>query len=146
SKNATHFTWDTGALPAGKAGFANQSSGPAWSVERQSKHSEEAWLLSSFLVSPAAELLLAQGGAILPSRISIAQRVWEHSQGMPAHGSVFLDGMHYVHPNPFVWNWSQIETMLIKELSYLWDGSKTAAEVMQLIKPQMDHLLQQKPS
>ncbi|MCL4509085.1 MAG: sugar ABC transporter substrate-binding protein [Chloroflexi bacterium] len=145
-KNAAHFTWDTGALPAGKAGFANQSSGPAWSVEQQSKHADEAWLLSSFLVSPAAELMLAQGGALLPSRISIAKQVWEHPAGTPAHGSIFLDGMSYVHPNPFVWNWSQIETMLIKQLSYLWDGSKTAFDVMQAIKPQMDQLLRQKPS
>ena len=36
--------------------------------------------------------------------------------------------------------------MLIKELSYVWDGTKTAHDVMQAIKPLMDQLLQQKPS
>ncbi len=145
-KDASHFTWDTGAVPAGTAGFANQSSGPAWSVERQSKHPDQAWLLNSFLVSVDAEKLLAQGGALLPSRISIAKQVWEHPSGTPVHANIFLDGMNYVHPNPFVWNWSQIETMLIKELSYVWDGTKTAHDVMQAIKPLMDQLLQQKPS
>jgi len=102
--------------------------------------------LNSFLVSVDAEKLLAQGGALLPSRISIAKQVWEHPSGTPVHANIFLDGMNYVHPNPFVWNWSQIETMLIKELSYVWDGTKTAHDVMQAIKPLMDQLLQQKPS
>ena len=102
--------------------------------------------MSRFLGAPKAQLLLAQGGAELPSRISIAKQVWEHPSGTPPHGNIFLDGMNYVHPNPFVWNWSQIETMLIKELTYVWDGTKTAHDVMQAIKPLMDQLLQQKPA
>ncbi|HUX86206.1 MAG TPA: sugar ABC transporter substrate-binding protein [Chloroflexota bacterium] len=138
------FTWDAGALPAGNAGFANQSSGPAWSVSVQTKHSEEAWLLSSFLCDVQAQEALAGGGAELPSRISVAKKFWDKPDGPPAHGKVFLDGMNNVHPNPFVWNWSEIETMLVKELGFLWDGSKTAQQVMQEIDPQMNKLLQAK--
>ncbi len=138
------FTWDAGALPAGKAGFVNQSSGPAWSISVQSKHSEEAWLLSAYLCSVEAQNALAAGGAELPSRISVAKKFWEKPDGPPAHGKVFLDGMSFVHPNPFVWNWSEIEAMLTKELGFLWDGSKTAEQVMKEIDPQMNKLLQAK--
>ena len=145
-KNAAHFDWDTGVLPAGKAGFANQSSGPGWAIGKSTKYPEQAWKLASFLVSADAETKLAAGGAALPSRVSVAQQSWGHPTSTPLHGNIFLDGLKYVKPNPFVWNWSQVETMLIKELAYLWDGSHSAEQVMQTIKPQMDKLLQTKPS
>ncbi len=145
-KNAEHFNWDTGLLPAGRAGFANQSSGPGWAIGKSTKFVDQSWKLASFLVSADAETKLAAGGAALPSRISVAQQIWGHPTMTPLHGNIFLDGLHYVKPNPFVWNWSEIENMLIKELAYLWDGSQTAEKVMQTIKPQMDKLLQTKPS
>jgi multiple sugar transport system substrate-binding protein len=145
-KNATHFTWDVGAIPAGRIGALTLSAGPFWAVSVHSKHPEQSWELSKFLVSAPAQRVLAQGGAEMPSRQSVAREVWQHPTKPPLHGNSFLEGMDYVHPNPFVWNWAQIENMLIKELSYLWDGSKPAQEVMQLIKPQMDALLRQKPS
>jgi len=141
---AKNFTWDAGAQPAGTAGFANQSSGPAWSLSIQTKDAQQAWNLSAFLCGQAAQNALAAGGAELPSRISVAKKFWDKPDGPPVHGKVFLDGMSFVHPNPFVWNWSEIETMLTTELGYLWDGSKSAEQVMKEIDPQMNKLLQAK--
>ena len=129
---------------AGKAGFANQSSGPAWSVSVQTKRNQQAWNISAFLCGTVAQDALGAGGAELPSRISVAKKFWDKPDGPPAHRKVFLDGMSFVHPNPFVWSWSEIETMLTTELGYLWEGSKTAEQVMKEFDPKMNKLLQAK--
>jgi hypothetical protein len=56
---------------------------------------------------------------------------------------VFLNAPTYVHIDPQSVHWAQIDTLLGKELGYLWDGSKSAREILPSLAPKITALLQQ---
>ncbi|MBI3974548.1 MAG: hypothetical protein HY332_25000 [Chloroflexi bacterium] len=140
-RRITDFGWDAAALPRGKAGPAMQASGPAWALGAASRAQEEAWALAKHLTSPESQQRLAQGGAALVGRRSVAETVYRQSTQPPAHARVFLDGLAYVRPDSFTANWADVERAMNEELGQLWRGERSARETMAAIKPRVDSLL-----
>ena len=58
--------------------------------------------------------------------------------------AVFLKAPDYVHLDPQAVQWAAIETLLNKELSFLWDGSKHATDILPDLAPKVTAMLQGK--
>lgn len=140
---AAKFNWDYCVTPRGAKGTVVGGGGVAWSIAKVTKDLGDAWLLLQHVASVQSQKLLAT--VFYPGRKSAAEYLATLDPNLPPkHRQLLIDAMDYVRTDPVHPRWSEINTVITNQLSYLWNGSRSAKEVATQIKAGVDPILQGK--
>ncbi|MCL5947434.1 MAG: sugar ABC transporter substrate-binding protein [Chloroflexi bacterium] len=140
---AAKFNWDYCVTPRGAKGTVVGGGGVAWSIAKVTKDLGDAWLLLQHVASAQSQKLLST--VFYPGRKSAAEYLAALNPNLPPkHRQLPIDAMDYVRTDPVHPRWSEINTVITNQLSYLWNGSRSAKEVAAQIKAGVDPILQGK--
>ncbi len=134
------FAWDVAMLPKGPAGRFVRTATGGHAVLASTKHPEAAYRLARFLSSGEAIMALATQGTIIPAFREAAYSA-EFLKGIPAHRRVFVDALAYGRVDPVTTVWNTMLTQIDQALAPVWQGSKSAREALDGVKPAIDELL-----
>jgi multiple sugar transport system substrate-binding protein len=140
------FRWDVGTLPLGKAAKRGTGGGgTGWAIGAGTKSPDVAWEFLKFVSSAEAQLDEVRVGATTPSRVSVVtSKDFADPSKPPAHVAAFAQAQEYVVRDPVHARWPEIfSRVLTPAMDQLWGGTKSAAEVAQLIKDGGDKLIKQ---
>jgi ABC-type glycerol-3-phosphate transport system substrate-binding protein len=133
--------------PRGKAKqYVAAGGGAGWAIARQSKATEAAWAFLQHITSTDANVLscqLAGGGTGGGRRSANAHPACMPSEP-PLNVRVFVDGADYVHIDPRVPGWDEVNGIFETELRVLWEGRTAARQVAAEIKRQVDPVLKER--
>lgn len=138
------FNWDIVMFPKNNEGIrAFGSGGSAYAILKSSKHKKEAWEVIKALTGPAGQAQLAQRGLAQPSRMSVALGdAWAKNEAPPRHKDMLNEAVKYIVFSPFHSNWREIEErLLIPKLDLVFNGKRSAAEVLQEVAPRINKAL-----
>lgn len=126
-----HFNWDIARFPRGKAGSIVDCDTSGWAISSSSQHPKEAWRLIKFLANKKSAERFTQSGLIVPARIDVANsEVFLNKNIPPKNSKVFVDIIPDSMPTPVTGNYQEITDTLNTALEPLWNGKKTAKEVV----------------
>ncbi|HXV28679.1 MAG TPA: sugar ABC transporter substrate-binding protein [bacterium] len=140
-----NFEWDVVMFPKNAKGVrAFGSGGSGYAILKSSKHKKEAWEVIKALTGPNGQAQLAKRGLAQPSRIAVAEgEDWATSPLPPANKKMLNEAVNYVVFSPFHPRWREIqEKYLLPQLDLVFNGKKTAAEVLKEVAPQINEILQ----
>jgi len=140
-----NFEWDVVMSPKNAKGIrAFGSGGSGYSILKSSKHKQEAWEVVKALTGAGGQAQLAQRGLAQPSRISVSEgENWATSPLPPANKKMLNEAVKYIIFSPFHPRWREIqEKYLLPQLDLVFNGKKTAAEVLKDVAPQINEILQ----
>lgn len=133
--------FDVAPMPR-KATRLTSGGGVAWHMAAGTTDVSAAWELQKLLASKEVQLDECQDGTTAPPRKSVLRSPCFVDRSQPPKGiDVFVQAPEFVHPDPQAVGWTEIEAEINKGLAGLWDGSKTARQVVQEIVPQVDRIL-----
>jgi multiple sugar transport system substrate-binding protein len=132
--------WDVADVAAASPEMRKtRTSAGSHAIAADSKHPEEAWELLKFLSSKQAYDFLSASGVIIPAYIPTANSdVFLQPGKDPANAKIFLDAMGYAKFEPIGPNYPKVTDVLNAGLAPVWDGSKTAAEVIPDLCPKLE--------
>jgi multiple sugar transport system substrate-binding protein len=138
------FDWDVAPLPAnGK--WAGWSGSVGLGVYSKSKNADAAYKLVEYLGGPEGQKEQSLMGFAIPSFKSMANTdVFLQPGQKPEHASVFLKAAENEIPGP----WTNLPNakwwdLLGQSLSDMWSGKKTAADLMNGLKPKIDQAIKE---
>ncbi len=138
---ADKFVWDVVMHPRGKNGkYAAAGGGAGWNIGANTKVPDATWELLKHISSVEEQLQLCGLGATIGSRRSVMTNSC-FVQSPPEHVKLFLDGSDYLHIDPRVPNWDEVDRIMTEELVSLWSGQKPAQQVAASIKSKVDPVL-----
>lgn len=140
------FKWDVATLPIGKAERRGTGGGgTGWAIGNGSKNPDVAWEFLKFISSAEGQLNEVSVGATTPSRVSVINsKEFADPNKPPVHVKAFAQAQEYVVRDPVHPRWPEIfQRVLVPNMDTLWGGTKTAAEVTQIIKTEGDKLLKE---
>ncbi|HBG49122.1 MAG TPA: sugar ABC transporter substrate-binding protein, partial [Cyanobacteria bacterium UBA9971] len=115
----------------GKAGSIVDCDTSGWAISSSSQHPKEAWRLIKFLANKKSAERFTQSGLIVPARIDVANsEVFLNKNIPPKNSKVFVDIIPDSMPTPVTGNYQEITDTLNTALEPLWNGKKTAKEVV----------------
>ena len=139
-----NFDWDVVMFPKSSKGVrAFGSGGSGYAILKSSKHKAEAWELIKALTGARGQAQLASRGLAQPSRIKVAEGAsWGLDPSPPANKKMLNEAVDYVVFSPFHPRWREIEEKyLTPQLDLVFNGKRTAAEVVSQVAPQMNAIL-----
>jgi len=142
-----NFEWDVAMFPKGPHGDrAFGSGGSGYAILKSSQNKEAAWEVIKALTGAAGQAKLAKRGLAQPSRMSVAQGDgWAKDPLPPANKIMLNDAVQYVVFSPFHTKWREIqEKYILPQLDLVFNGKKTAAEVLTGLTPKINQVLQSK--
>jgi multiple sugar transport system substrate-binding protein len=138
--------WDVAPFPQapGKPYRLPADNGAFYTISAKSQHPDEAYKLVRFMVTPAAQRLMAQALTTSPLLKSVMySKTYLTAPGMPAHGVLFAKENESVVPVVFPNNWLEMQTKLNGYLDQIYLGQTTAASALpsavQALDPMMPH-------
>ncbi len=140
-----NFEWDVVMFPKNAKGVrAFGSGGSGYAILKSSKHKQEAWEVIKALTGADGQAQLANRGLAQPSRISVAESEnWATSPLPPANKKMLNEAVKHIVFSPFHPRWREIqEKYLLPQLDLVFNGKKTAAEVLKDVAPQINEILQ----
>lgn len=140
-----NFDWDVCPMPVG----AHIENGTGWSgsvgygIYSKTKHPEEAFKLVKFLSGPEGQKLGTELGFQIPTFKSMSDLSLQKGQ-KPEHAQVFVDEAATERPNDWSYtsNNKWLDT-LNQRMNDLWTGKKTAKQLFNEIKPEIDKQLKE---
>lgn len=138
------FKWDVATLPIGKATRRGTGGGGSgWAIGSTTKSPKAAWEFLKFISSADAELDEVEVGATTPSRVSVGNSTkFLDPTKPPANAKGFTQAQEYIVRDPVHVKWPELSSrILTPNMDQLWNGSKTAADVVKAIKTDGDALL-----
>jgi len=141
------FKWDVAMFPKGPHGDrAFGSGGSGYAILKSSPNKEAAWEVVKALTGAAGQAKLAKRGLAQPSRMSVATgEGWVNDPLPPANKIMLNDAVQYVVFSPFHTKWREIqEKYILPQLDLVFNGKKTAAEVLIGLTPKVNQVLQSK--
>jgi multiple sugar transport system substrate-binding protein len=138
------FDWDVAPIPAG--GEWNGWSGSVgFSIYKNSKNPDAAYKLVEYLAGPEGQKLQSELGFAIPNFKSMANTdVFLQPGQRPEHAEVFIKAAEAQSPGPWTYvpnnKWFDI---LNQNLGQLWDGKKTAEQLFNELKPEIDKALKE---
>ena len=141
------FEWDVAMFPKGPHGDrAFGSGGSGYSILKSSPNKQAAWEVVKALTGAAGQAKLAKRGLAQPSRMSVAKgEGWVNDPLPPANKTMLNDAVQYVVFSPFHTKWREIqEKYILPQLDLVFNGKKTAAEVLIGLTPKVNQVLQSK--
>lgn len=135
------LNFDVAPMPR-KATRMTSGGGVAWHMAAGTTAVNAAWEMQKLLASKEVHLDECADGTTAPPRKSVLRSPCFVDRTQPPRGiDVFVQAPEFVHPDPQAVGWDEIETELDKGLAALWDGSKTARQVVQEIVPQVNRII-----
>lgn len=137
------FKWDVAVMPQKKKRAATLFT-VCYSIAKETKHPESAWKLIKFLVSTTGQIPVAESGHAIPARKSIADSKHFHeAKAIPIkiNTGAYIDSIAYAYPTPTNPYWSEVQTVMNREMDWVWQGKKSAKEVIETIQPQIQTIL-----
>jgi multiple sugar transport system substrate-binding protein len=117
--------------------------GVAWHLAAATPSVDAAWALQQWLASKDVQDEECRAGTVAPPRKSVLRSPCFVDRSQPPKGiDVFVQAPAFVHPDPQALDWTDINAEIENGLASLWDGSRTARQVMQDVVPQVNRLLQ----
>jgi multiple sugar transport system substrate-binding protein len=132
--------WDVAPVPAlSPETRATRTSAGAYAIAKDSKHPQETWDFLKFLTSEEAYTFLTKSGLIIPAYKPVANSDTFLQPGKdPAHGQIFLDAMSYARFEPIGPFYPKVTDVINAGLGPVWDGTKTAAQVIPDLCPKLE--------
>ncbi|MFD2614400.1 ABC transporter substrate-binding protein [Paenibacillus gansuensis] len=134
-----NFDWDVAPLPAnGK--WSGWSGSVGLGVYKKTKHADAAFKLVEYLGGPEGQKEQSMMGFAIPSFKSMANTdVFLQPGQKPEHAGVFIKAAENQVPGP----WTQLPNnkwwdLLGQNLGQMWEGKKTAVDLMNELKPKVD--------
>ena len=135
------FAWDVVMHPRGKNGkYVAAGGGAGWAVHAQSKVPDATWAFLKHVTSSEEQIQLCGLGGTIGSRRSVITNPC-FFQKPPEHLQLFVDGADYLHVDPRVAGWNDVDKVFADELKNLWSGQKPAQQVAADIKRLVDPIL-----
>jgi len=125
------FKWDIARFPRGKAGSIVDCDTSGWAISSSSKYPKESWRLIKFFAAKKSSENFARSGLILPARIDVANSaVFLDKKLPPGNSKVFAEVIPDSIPTPVTENYQEITDTINTYLEPLWNGQKSAKEVI----------------
>jgi multiple sugar transport system substrate-binding protein len=125
------FRWDIARFPRGKEGSIVDCDTSGWAISKNSKHKAQAWRFISFMASKQSIKRFTGGGLIVPSRKDVANsNIFLDKNNPPENSQVFVDVISDSIPTPVTENYQEMTDVLNNALEPLWNGDKTAKQVI----------------
>lgn len=140
------FKWDVATLPLGKAERRGTGGGgTGWAIASTTKAPDQAWEFLESISSVDAQTDEVSVGATTPSRVSVVSSpAFQDPNKPPAHAAAFAQAQEYVVRDPVNVRWAEVvQRAVTPNMDQLWNGSKSAADVVAAIKTAADALLAQ---
>jgi multiple sugar transport system substrate-binding protein len=140
------FAFDVAPVPRGPRGRINRNVIGAYGLLAQSQNKPLGWDWLKFLSTKEAHLFMANDGAVFPA-LKDAARSPEFLNppppAPPVNRRVFLEALEQdtLVQDPYIPTFSQIQSLVTRELAPVWEGEKDARTVLQAIAPQVNALL-----
>lgn len=138
------FDWDVAPLPTnGK--WAGWSGSVGLGIYSKTKNAEAAYKLVEYLGGPEGQKEQSLMGFAIPSFKTMANSdVFLQPGQKPEHASVFIKAVQNEIPGP----WTNLPNakwwdMLGQNLGPMWEGKKSAADLMNEIKPKIDQAIKE---
>lgn len=137
------FDWDVAPLPVNK--WAGWSGSVGLGIYSKSKHADAAYKLVEYLGGPEGQKEQSLMGFSIPSFKSMANSdIFLQPGQKPEHASVFLKAAENEIPGP----WTNLPNakwwdLLGQSLADMWSGKKTAADLMNELKPKIDQTIKE---
>lgn len=138
------FDWDVVMFPKNREGVrAFGSGGSGYGILKTSKHKKEAWEVIKALTSIPGQTELARRGLAQPSRIAVAEGpAWAGDTQPPANKEMLNRAVDHIVFSPFHSSWREIEEKYLEpKLDLVFNGKKTAAEVLTGLAPKINEIL-----
>lgn len=133
--------WDAAPLPAAKATLTS-GGGLAWMMTTASAQPELTWELVGWMASKQVQTLECVAATTAPPRQSVAaSSCYNDPKQAPKHMNVFLEAPTYVHADPLVVNWTALDAILEPSLVPLFNGTKSAHEVLPPLAQHLNGLI-----
>ena len=142
-----NFEWDVAMFPKGLHGdTAFGSGGSGYAILKSSKNKQAAWEVIKALTGANGQAKLAKRGLAQPSLISVAKSEnWAEDPLPTANKKMLNEAVNYVVFSPFHPKWREIqEKYIVPELDLVFNGKKTAAEVLNGVTPKINEILQKR--
>ncbi len=142
-----NFDWDVAMFPKNSEGVrAFGSGGTGYAILKSSKHKKEAWEVIKALTGPEGQKQFAKRGLAQPARISAAKSdAFAEDPMPPANKKMLNEAVQYAVFSPFHSGWREIEEKYINpQLDLVFNGKKTAAEMIKELAPEINTQLQRK--
>lgn len=139
-----NFEWDVVMFPKNAEGVrAFGSGGSGYAILKSSKNKTEAWEVIKALTGAAGQRELAKRGLSQPSRIDVAESdAWAGNSEPPANKKMLNEAVKHIVFSPYEGRWREIEQKyLLPKLDLVFNGKKTAAEVLEEAAPKMNEIL-----
>lgn len=139
-RDITKFDWDVVMFPYGpKHKRAYPSGGSGYAITSQSKDRKKAWeVLKAFAGEKGQRFLSSQGG-LQPAIMSLANSPQFLDDKPPKNKKIMLTAVKDIVFSPLTPHWEQINTRYIgPQMDYIWNGKKTAAEVMKALTKEIN--------
>ena len=143
-RTITAFKWDVATLPIGKASKRGTGGGGSgWAAGASTKNPKATWEFLKYISSSEAELDEVEVGSTTPARVSVGNsNKFLDPTKPPANAKGFVQAQEYIVRDPVHVKWPELSSrILTPNMDMLWNGSKTAAEVVKAIKTDGDALL-----
>ncbi|WP_274364128.1 ABC transporter substrate-binding protein [Paenibacillus thermotolerans] len=137
------FDWDVAPLPTKQ--WAGWSGSVGFGIYAKSKNPEAAHRLVEYLAGPEGQKLQSELGFAIPNFKSMANTdVFLQPGQKPEHAEVFIKAAEAERPGPWTYvpnnKWWDV---LNQNLGQLWDGKKSAQDLMNELKPEIDKALKE---
>ena len=139
------FEWDVAMFPKNSQGVrAFGSGGSGYAILKSSKHKKEAWEVVKALTGPEGQKQLAMRGLAQPSRVAVAEsEFWARGTEPPKNKGMLNKAVNNIVFSPFHPRWREVqEKYLMPKLDLVFNGKKTAAEVLNEVAPEIRAILQ----
>lgn len=119
--------------------------GIAWHMATNTPHVNEAWEIQKWVASKDVQTWECEVGGTAPPRKSVIKSPCFVDRTLQPKGiDVFLQAPEFVHTDPQAVGWQEAEEIVTAGLASLWDGSRTARQIMQDVVPQVNRILKER--
>ncbi|MEM7128318.1 MAG: sugar ABC transporter substrate-binding protein [Chloroflexota bacterium] len=122
------FEWDVAPLPVGRNRFTVLHS-DAYCITSASNQKRAAWTFVEFANASDGQSILAQTGRTVPSLKAVAESpLFLNPSARPPSSQIFIEAIPHMRTLPLLETWSDIESILNKELENMLMGRVTVDE------------------
>ena len=119
--------------------------GIAWHMATSTPHVNEAWEVHKWIASQEVQTWECEVGGTAPPRKSVIKSpCFVDRNQQPKGVDVFIQAPEFVHTDPQAVGWKEAEVILTEGLASLWDGSRTARQIVNDAVPQMNRILKER--
>ena len=135
------LTFDVAPMPR-KVTRLTSGGGVAWHLAAATPALNEAWELHKFVASKEVQIDECVDGTVAPPRKAVLKHACFVDRSQPPKGiDTFLQAPEFVHPDPQALGWNEMEEEINKGFAALWDGTRTARQIVQDVVPQVNRII-----